>query len=61
MPTPKPGENRKQFLSHCVPMLIHEGKKQDQAVAICYSLFNRRRDLPDNPDDPDGYGGQPPT
>ena len=42
MPKLKPNENRKDFLNRCIPQLVKEGKKQDQAVAICNSMFSRQ-------------------
>lgn len=41
MPTPKDGESEKEFMARCIPQLIDEGKEQDQAVAICYSLYEQ--------------------
>lgn len=29
-------------MKRCVPYLIREGKKQDQSVAICISMWKRR-------------------
>lgn len=42
MPTPNKNESQKHFISRCVPILVDEGKGQDQAVAICYSLWKNR-------------------
>ena len=64
MPTPHKGEARSEFLSRCVPMLMHEGRKQPQAVAICYSLYRQGGghgevedpDPADNPSGPTGPG-----
>jgi hypothetical protein len=42
MPHPKEGESKKEFISRCIPILIHEGRESDQAAAICYSLWERR-------------------
>jgi len=41
MPLPKKGEKEKDYMSRCIPMLVKEGKNQDQAVAICSSMFKR--------------------
>jgi HK97 family phage major capsid protein/HK97 family phage prohead protease len=42
MPTPHPDtETRDEFISRCVPMLIEEGSEQDQAVAICSSMWEQ--------------------
>jgi hypothetical protein len=39
MPTPSAGETEQDFMSRCIPILINEGKDQDQAVAICASMW----------------------
>lgn len=41
MPQPKPGESKNDYLQRCIPQLIHEGRQQDQAIAICYSMYDR--------------------
>jgi hypothetical protein len=41
MPTPKPDEDKDEFMSRCIPMLIDEGKEQDEAIAICSSLWEQ--------------------
>lgn len=38
--TPNQGETKDDFISRCIPLLINEGKEQDQAVAICSSLWD---------------------
>lgn len=43
MPTPHEGEDKNTFISRCIPMLIDEGKNQDQAVAICNSLWSEKK------------------
>lgn len=44
---PEPGKNEKEedFISRCVPIVIEEGtaKDNDQAVAICYSLWREHK------------------
>lgn len=42
MPRPQKGESKSDFMERCVPEIIAEGKKQDQAVAICNSLYERK-------------------
>lgn len=37
--TPTAGESEQEFIGRCVPILIGEGKEQEQAVAICYSYW----------------------
>lgn len=39
---PGPTENRDEFISRCISVLIDEGKEQDQAAAICYSKWEDR-------------------
>ena len=36
---PSAGESEEEFLGRCIPTLLDEGKDQDQAVAICYSMY----------------------
>lgn len=36
---PKKGEHEEEFIPRCVKYVIDEGKSQEQAVAICYSLW----------------------
>jgi len=44
MPKVKPGENKKDFIGRCIPIVESEGYEHDQAVAICYSIWERRKD-----------------
>src|SRR5512139_1708455 len=39
MPDPMPNESHDDFMERCIPMLISEGRPQDQAVAVCNSMF----------------------
>jgi len=43
MPTPKKGESRNDFMSRCIPQVMNEGKRQNQAIAICNSIWENRR------------------
>lgn len=44
MPKPKPSEeSRSDWMKRCVPVLIEEGRDQDQAVAICSSMWDRAK------------------
>jgi len=43
VPTPRKGEKQKDFISRCIRDLRHEGYKQDQATAICYSYWRRHQ------------------
>ena len=36
---PSAGETEDEFISRCIPVLISEGKDQDQSAAICYSYW----------------------
>lgn len=42
MPTPKKGESKSEYMNRCIPILVREGKKPDQAVAICSSMFENK-------------------
>ena len=39
---PSAGESEDEFISRCIPVVIGEGKDQDQASAICYSYWEER-------------------
>ncbi len=41
-PEPSGGESEQEFVSRCIPQMINEGKPQDQAAAICYSIFRNK-------------------
>lgn len=43
MPTPKTEESRKEFLKRCIPIIVSEGKKQEQAIAQCSSIYNQSK------------------
>lgn len=43
MPKPTKNEAKEDFLKRCIPMLIEEGKPQDQAVAICNSMWENKK------------------
>ena len=36
---PNAGESEEEFLGRCIPAMLNEGKEQDQAVAMCYSMY----------------------
>jgi hypothetical protein len=38
---PSAGESQSDFMSRCVPLMIDEGKEQDQAVAMCISMYEQ--------------------
>ena len=39
---PRAGESEDDFIGRCIPVLVGEGKDQDQAAAICYSMWRDR-------------------
>ena len=39
---PRPGEEESEFIGRCIPALLEEGEEQNQAVAICYSYWEKR-------------------
>lgn len=43
MPTPRKGEKEKDYMSRCISTLMHEGKEQKQAIAICYSMYREHK------------------
>jgi len=43
MPEPRKGENKKDFIKRCIPYIIREGKNNAEAVAICYSIWERSK------------------
>jgi hypothetical protein len=48
MPEMKDGESQSEWMKRCVPVRIKEGNKQDQAVAVCASMWRKK------------YGGEKP-
>lgn len=53
MPDPRRFSNRNDFMTVCVPQVIREGSEQDQAVAVCSSMWRDRHKKDD------GGGGMP--
>ena len=43
MPTPKPNESEKDYVSRCIPMVMGEGKTQEQAVGQCYGMYRQHK------------------
>jgi hypothetical protein len=43
MPKPRPYERKDDFISRCIGVLINEGKPQDQAAAICNSMWTENK------------------
>lgn len=44
MPEVKPGEDKSSYMHRCVPVVMDEGKPQDQAVAICLSKYKGKNE-----------------
>ena len=44
MPVPGKNEKRSDFISRCIPIVIHEGTTKDpkQAAAICHSIWRKK-------------------
>lgn len=42
MPQPTKDEKKQDFISRCVSILLKEGKKKDEAIAICFSLWENK-------------------
>lgn len=43
MPSVNPNEKKNHYMSRCIPKLIQEGRKQDQAIAICSSMYEESK------------------
>lgn len=43
MPMPRSGESKKEFVSRAIPLLIEEGRPQDQAIAIANSMYAQHK------------------
>jgi len=39
---PNAGESEDEFLNRCIPLILEEGKDQDQAIAMCYSMYEQK-------------------
>lgn len=42
MPTPGANESKDDFISRCIPIMMDEGRDNEQAVAICHSIWRRK-------------------
>jgi len=42
---PSAGEQHNEFISRCIPVLINEGKDNDQAVAVCEAYWSEKMDI----------------
>lgn len=45
MPDPKEYENESDWMAACVPVRIEEGDEQDQAVAVCMSMWKEKKNV----------------
>lgn len=43
MPVPRPYEKKDEFIPRCIGVLINEGKPEDQAVAVCNSIWEQEK------------------
>lgn len=50
MPKPRKGESKNDYMSRCIPIVKGEGRRQDQAVAICNSMWERKDHDREEPD-----------
>ena len=41
IPKPKSGEEKNKYISRCVSFLMHEKREQKQALAICFSVWEK--------------------
>jgi hypothetical protein len=60
MPTPKAGESEKDYVARCVPVVMREGKTQEQALGKCYGMYRNavkslglKNPVADQVEDPD--------
>ena len=42
MPDPSNYDNEDEFMSDCISMSVDEGKDQDQAIAMCSSMWSNK-------------------
>lgn len=47
MPKPQADETKDEFMNRCIPVLVDEGKDQDEAVSVCSSLWENKDDEED--------------
>jgi hypothetical protein len=44
MPKPRKDESKEDFISRCIPVLIDEGREQEQATAMCYAIWEEHKE-----------------
>lgn len=42
MPSPNAGESEADYIARCVPIVMKEGKTQDQALGQCYGVYRQQ-------------------
>ena len=42
MPTVNPNETEAEYVARCVPIVMSEGKTQDQALGQCYGVYRQQ-------------------
>ncbi|MFH2075567.1 MAG: hypothetical protein ABIJ57_09510 [Pseudomonadota bacterium] len=42
MPTPNINETEADYIARCVPIVMAEGKTQDQALGQCYGMYRQQ-------------------
>lgn len=40
---PQANESEEEFVARCIPVMINEGKDNEQAVAICYAMYQDKQ------------------
>lgn len=45
IPTPSAGESESDFMARCVPVMLNEGRDEDQALAICLAQIKTGNDM----------------
>jgi len=45
IPQPKSGEEKNKYIGRCVSFLMDEGKEQKQALAICFSIWEKNESI----------------
>lgn len=59
MPEIKENETRKEFLTRCIPIVVSEGKNQDDAIATCVSIWRDNGKIGDRGGDRGGKQDRP--
>jgi len=58
MPNLEDFESEDEWMAACVPERIEEGDDQEQAVAVCLSMWREKDDVPDGEEDGDEGNGK---